>query len=265
MALPQPAAGPPGSVPVTLDGLTSLGRNVSRPLIGITSYVTPASFGVWEAEAALVPYGYVRAVDRAGGRALLVPPAEGAVDETLDALDGLIFSGGSDIEPDLYDQEPHPETSGVVLERDSAELSLLRAALERDLPVLAICRGSQVLNIALGGDLVQHLPDLVGHDRHKELPGTFSEHDVAIESGTRLAGLLGDHATVKSHHHQGYNRLGADLRPAARDGDGTVEAIEAPSLRFAVGVLWHPEAGEDGRLFEALVEEAANYRAAHGH
>jgi putative glutamine amidotransferase len=232
-----------------------------RPIVGITSYVTPASFGAWDGYvSALVPYDYVRGVERAGGRALVVPPSVEGVEETLDALDGLIFSGGSDVDPELYGQEPHPETTGIIPERDSAELRLLRAALERDLPVLAICRGSQLLNIALGGDLIQHLPDHVGHDRHKEVSGAFSEHGVEIEPGTLLGGLIGEHAPVKSHHHQGLNRLGEGLRPAARDDDGSVEAVEDPSRRFTVGVLWHPEAGEDARLFEALVEEAAAYR-----
>jgi gamma-glutamyl-gamma-aminobutyrate hydrolase PuuD len=229
--------------------------------VGITTYVTPASFGVWSTEAALVPLDYVRAVERAGGRVLLVPPADDGIDETLEALDGLIFSGGSDLDPGLYGQEPHAETIGIVPERDGAELALLRAALARDQPVLAICRGSQVLNVALGGDLIQHLPDLVGHEGHKESPGTFSEHEVEIEPGTRLGHLLGDHAEVKSHHHQGYHRLGDGLVPAARDVDGSVEALEDPSRRFALGVLWHPEAGEDLRLFEALVSEAARYRS----
>jgi putative glutamine amidotransferase len=185
---------------------------VARPIVGITTYVTPASFGVWELESALVPYDYVRAVERAGGRALLVPPSDEGVEETLDALDGLLLSGGSDLDPGLYGQEAHPETTGVVPERDSAELTLLRAALDRDLPVLAVCRGSQVLNVALGGDLVQHLPDLVGHDAHKQTPGTFSTHEVAIDPGTALAGLLGDRTAVKSHHHQGFGRLGRGLR-----------------------------------------------------
>jgi putative glutamine amidotransferase len=232
-----------------------------RPLVGITTYVTPASFGAWELESALIPYDYVRAVERAGGRAVLVPPFEDDPDEILDAIDGLIFSGGSDLDPDLYGQEPHPETTGVVPERDSAELALLRAALERDLPVLAICRGSQILNVALGGDLIQHLPDQVGHNGHKETPGEFSEHDVEIERGTRLSSLLGDRVPVKSHHHQGIARLGSGLRPAARDGDGSIEALEAPERRFTLGVLWHPEAGEDARLFQALVDEASAYRA----
>jgi gamma-glutamyl-gamma-aminobutyrate hydrolase PuuD len=222
--------------------------------------VTRAQFGAWDADAALVPSDYVRAVERAGGRPLLVPPSDVAVEETLDALDGLIFSGGSDVDPELYGQDSHPETRGVVPERDRGELALLSAALERDMPVLAICRGSQVLNVAAGGDLVQHLPDDVGHSGHRETPGVFAEHDVGLEEGTRLAELLGDYAPVKSHHHQGFGRLGAGLRVAAHADDGAVEAVEDPSRRFALGVLWHPEAGEDLKLFVALVEEAARYR-----
>ena len=235
-----------------------------KPIVGITTYVTPATFGVWELPTALVPYDYVRAVERAGARALLVPPADDGVEETLDALDGLIFSGGSDLDPALYGQEAHSETNGIVPERDRAELALLTAALARDLPVLAICRGSQVLNVALGGDLIQHLPDQVGHDGHKESAGSFSDHDVAIEPGTRLAGLLGDRTAVKSHHHQGHARLGEGLRAVAHDEDGGVEALELEGKRFTVGVLWHPEAGEDARLFDALVEEARRYRAKRG-
>jgi putative glutamine amidotransferase len=231
-----------------------------RPVIGITTYVTDARFGVWEAESALVPASYVNAIERAGGRALLVPPSENGVEETLDALDGIVFSGGSDLDPQTYGQEPHPETKGVAPGRDRAELVLLQAALERDLPVLAVCRGSQVLNVALGGDLVQHLPEVVGDEKHKHTPGEFSDHDVDVEPGTRLGALLGDRAPVKSHHHQGFGRLGAGLREAARADDGTLEAIEDPERRFALGVLWHPEEAEDMRLFEALVEEARAYR-----
>jgi putative glutamine amidotransferase len=234
---------------------------VARPVVGITTYITPATFGVWELETALVPADYVHAVERAGGRPLLVPPSDQGVEETLDALDGLIFSGGSDIDPGRYGQDAHPETNGIVPERDSAELALLTAALQRDLPVLAICRGSQVLNVALGGDLVQHLPELVGDDRHKEVAGTFADHEVSVAADSTLAGLIGDRIPVKSHHHQGFGRLGAGLRAVAEDEDGTVEALEDPSRRFALGVLWHPEAGEDARLFEALVREAAAYRA----
>ena len=149
-------------------------------------------------------------------------------------------------------------------DRDRAELALLEGALARDMPVLAICRGLQVLNVGLGGDLVQHVPEVVGSERHKEIPGTFSEHEIELVPGTRVQAILGDRAAVKSHHHQGLKRLGRGLREAARADDGTIEAIEDPSRRFAVGVLWHPEAGEDARLFESLVEEARSYRAARG-
>jgi gamma-glutamyl-gamma-aminobutyrate hydrolase PuuD len=227
-----------------------------RPVIGITTYLTPASWGYWQLDAALVPAAYVRAVARAGGVPLLVPPLDG-VDEVLDRVDGLVFSGGSDLDPELYGADAHAETAGIVRERDDFEVTLMRAALERDLPVLAICRGSQVLNVARGGDILQHLPDEVGHERHRETPGVFSEHDVGVLDGTRLAEVVGDRTSVKSHHHQGFGRLGEGLREAARDDDGTLEAVEDPSRRFALGVLWHPEAGEDAALFEALVREAA--------
>ncbi|HEX5468791.1 MAG TPA: gamma-glutamyl-gamma-aminobutyrate hydrolase family protein [Gaiellaceae bacterium] len=231
----------------------------SKPLIGITTYVVPAKWSYWDLEAALVPAAYVRAVHEAGGRALLVPPDHNALEETLDALDGLIFSGGSDLDPELYGQTPHEETTGIVRERDEAELALLTGALERDMPVLAICRGSQVLNVARGGDLVQHLPDVIGDEKHKHTPGVFADHEVELVAGTRVRSLLGDRAPVKSHHHQGFGRLGDGLRESARAEDGTVEAVEDPERRFAVGVLWHPEAGEDFALFQGLVDEARRY------
>jgi putative glutamine amidotransferase len=237
---------------------------MAKPVIGITTYLTPARFGVWEDETALIPAAYVRAIEAAGGRPLLVPPSTDGIDETLDRLDGLLLSGGSDLDPELYGQEPHPETNGIVPERDRAEIALLRAALERDMPVLAVCRGSQVLNIALGGDLVQHLPDVVGDEKHKHTPGEFADHEVDLEPGTRVQEILGDHAPVKSHHHQGYGKLGTGLRESARADDGTIEALEDPERRFAIGVLWHPEAGEDFALFEALVDEAKEYRSERG-
>jgi putative glutamine amidotransferase len=234
---------------------------VARPIVGITTYVTPAQWSYWDETAALIPVAYVEAIERAGGRPLLVPPSDDGIEETLDAVDGLLFSGGSDLDPELYDQEPHDETLGIHPERDRAELALLEAALARDMPVLAVCRGSQVLNVARGGDLVQHLPDVVGDGKHKHTPGMFADHDVTLEDGTRLASLLGDHAPVKSHHHQGFGRVGDGLRVAAHAEDGTIEAVEDPDRRFALGVLWHPEAGEDLRLFEELVREAEEYRA----
>jgi gamma-glutamyl-gamma-aminobutyrate hydrolase PuuD len=234
---------------------------VARPIIGITTYLTPATFGAWELEAALLPVEYVRAVTGAGGAPLLVPPGAG-VEETVDAVDALIFSGGSDLDPELYGEEAHSETVGIVRERDEFELTLMKAALARDLPILAICRGSQVLNVALGGDLEQHVPDRVGTNVHKETAGIFAEHDVEVLTETRLAAILGDRHDVKSHHHQGFASLGRGLHESARAPDGTVEALEDPTRRFTLGVLWHPEAGEDMALFEALVAEATAYAAA---
>ena len=231
-----------------------------KPVVGITSYAEEVTWGAWVEEAALVPLSYVRAIERAGGRPMVIPPSEGAIEETLAVLDGILFSGGSDLDPALYDAEAHPETQGVHEARDRAEMALLTAALERDMPVLAVCRGSQVLNVARGGDLVQHLPDELGHEEHKHTPGEYSDHDVTLEPGTRVGGLLGDRAPVKSHHHQGFGRIGEGLQKAGYAEDGTVEALEDPSKRFAVGVLWHPEEGEDMALFEALVEQAAQYR-----
>jgi gamma-glutamyl-gamma-aminobutyrate hydrolase PuuD len=235
---------------------------VIRPVVGVTSYVEQARFGAWDVPAALVPWSYVQAVERAGGRALVVPPSEDGVEETLDALDGLVLSGGSDLDPSFYGAEPHPETKDTRPERDRSELALLRAALERDLPVLAVCRGSQVLNVARGGTILQHLPEAVGHESHREVRGEFSEHGVRIEPGSRLGAVAGTAAAAKSHHHQGYGELGQGLRPVAWAEDGTIEAVEDPGRRFAVGVLWHPEEGEDAKLFDALVAEAREYRAA---
>ncbi len=232
----------------------------SRPVIGVTTYLVPASWGAWDMEAALVPADYVRAVVAAGGAPVLVPPGA-PVEETLGVVDGLVFSGGSDLDPELYAAEAHAETAGVIRERDDFELGLMQAALERDIPMLAICRGSQVLNVALGGDLEQHVPDRVGTEIHREVPGVFSDHDVEVIGGTRLASIIGERHDVKSHHHQGFGRLGAGLREAARAPDGTLEALEDPSRRFTLGVLWHPEAGEDMALFEALVAEATGHRA----
>ncbi len=225
-----------------------------RPLIGITTYVEPASWGHWDdVEAALIPYDYVRAVERAGGRAVLVPPDADGIEEIVDALDGLVFSGGNDLEPQEYGADAHPATVGTNPERDRGELALLHEALERDLPVLAICRGFQVLNVARGGDIVQHLPELVGHEEHREVVGEFSEHTVRVDPSSRIGRV---DTAVKSHHHQAVGRVGDGLCEVAWAEDGTVEGLEDPDKPFVVGVLWHPEAGEDLRLFEQLVEAA---------
>jgi putative glutamine amidotransferase len=233
-----------------------------RPVIGITSYAQEASWGVWRLPAALIPLDYVDAIDRAGGRALVIPPAEDGVSETLDALDAIVFSGGADVDPAHYGAEPHPETDTPQARRDAAEMTLLQAALERDMPTLAICRGFQLLNVARGGDLVQHLPEEVGHDDHKQIPGEFAVHPVEVREGSRLGQLVGPTPRVTSHHHQALGRVGDGLVESAWAADGTLEGVEDPSHRFVVGVQWHPEAGEDAALFEALVAQAREYRAA---
>jgi putative glutamine amidotransferase len=232
-----------------------------KPVIGITTYAQDAQWGVWHLPAALIPLMYVEAIERAGGRPLLVPPAENAVEETLDALDGIVFSGGADVDPSIYGADPHPETDEPHARRDAGEMALLRAALERDLPTLAICRGFQLLNVVRGGDLVQHLPESVGHDEHKQVPGEFAVHPVEVKQGSRLAGIVGERSDVTSHHHQALGRVGDGLVQSAWAADGTLEGVEDPEKRFAIGVQWHPEAAGDQALFEALVQEARAYRA----
>jgi gamma-glutamyl-gamma-aminobutyrate hydrolase PuuD len=231
----------------------------SRPIIGITTYATDAEWSYWQLKAALIPLDYVDAVHAAGGRAVLIPPTAEAAEETLGAVDAMVFTGGSDINPAYYEEAPHPETFGIDDRRDAAEFALLREALAAGKPVLGICRGIQLLNVGLGGDLYQHLPEVVGHDGHKnDPPGSFLEHEVHIAPDTKLASILGRHATVCSHHHQGLRRLGQGLVAAATADDGAVEAVELPGGAFVLGVLWHPEAGDDNALFSALVDAAAS-------
>jgi putative glutamine amidotransferase len=169
-------------------------------------------------------------------------------------LDGLILAGGSDIDPASYGQEPHPETGGTNADRDRFEAALARAALERDMPVLGICRGMQMLNVACGGTLVQHIDDVV---THRHTPGEFADHEVELDSGSLAARAAGgERLAVKSHHHQGVDRLGSALVATGRDADGLVEAIEMPERQFALGVLWHPEQDDESRVIAALVEQA---------
>ncbi len=233
---------------------------MSRPVIGITAALEPIRFGHWDVLAAFSPMNYVTAVQRAGGIAILLAPDADAPETVLDLLDGLVLTGGADMNPGTYGQEPHPATAGTRPERDAFELALTRAASERDLPLLAICRGMQVLNVARGGTLLQHLPDVVGHDDHRRTPGTFegNDHDVLLTAGSLAARAAGEerHRTL-SHHHQGIDRVGDGLRVSGRaTRDDLVEAVEDPERRWLLGVQWHPEADELSRIIAALVDAA---------
>ena len=234
-----------------------------RPVIGICTYLDTVSWGAWVDRAAMIPAGYVGAVQRADGVAVLLPPDPRAVtdpDPVLDLLDGLILAGGVDVGPAAYGAEPHPETDEANAERDAFELALASRALERDIPVLGICRGMQVLNVAAGGTLHQHLPDVVGHHGHRETIGVFGDHDVRLEAGSLAARAAGEevHAT-KSHHHQAVDALGEGFVVTGwAASDELPEAIERPGRRYALGVQWHPEADETSRLIASLVEEARN-------
>lgn len=228
-----------------------------RPVIGITSYATQARWGPWDEPAALIPLAYCRAVEAAGGRPVILPPVTAGIDETLNAIDALVMTGGNDLDPVHYGEQARTETTGIDPVRDEAELDLLRAAVDRDMPVLGICRGMQLINVVYGGTLHQHIPDLVGSERHRERWGTMSEHEVEIAPGSRLAQILGTRAPIKSSHHQAPNRLGDGLHPVATAvPDGTLEGVEDPARGFVIGVLWHPEESDDLRLFEALVVQA---------
>jgi putative glutamine amidotransferase len=241
----------------------------SRPVIAIVTPVIEATFGVWNQPAALLPAGYVAAVQRAGGLALLTTPERALVDapdELLDRIDGLVLSGGHDMDPAAYGAEADPATNNVDPLRDAFEIALTRRAVARDMPVLGICRGIQVLNVAFGGTLIQHLPDSLGHEEHRRVPGSFdgADHDVRLVPDSLAALAAGElvHAT-KSHHHQGIDRIGEGLAVTGTSMmDDLVEAIELPEHRFVLGVQWHPEADDRSRVFNALVDAAAEYRAA---
>jgi putative glutamine amidotransferase len=241
----------------------------TRPVIGLCSALERARWSVWDQQAALLPASYLAAVRRAGGLALMLAPDEALIEEpgeALDLLDGLLLAGGADIDPATYGAEPHPETHDTVPERDAFEVAMVRAAIERDLPVLGICRGMQLLNVALGGTLRQHLPEELCHHEHRRSVGSFddADHDVRLAPGALAARAAGEqlHGT-KSHHHQGVERIGEGLVVSGwATLDELPEAIELPERSFVLGVQWHPEADEQSQVVGALVEAARAYRAA---
>lgn len=224
------------------------------PCIGITTYLETARWGVWHRPAALIPENYVAAVFRAGGVPVLLPQIPDGAEAALSTVDGLLIAGGADLSPHSYGALAHHTVAGTRPERDDWEFRLLKAALARDLPVLGVCRGAQVLNVALGGTLHQHLPEITGTTDHQPEPGAFGRVPVTAAPGSRTELVLGERTEVSCHHHQAIDELGADLRVTARAADGTVEAVELPDHRFALGVQWHPEEDPaDDRLLRALI------------
>jgi putative glutamine amidotransferase len=236
---------------------------MERPVIGLCTAFERARWSVWDQSAVLLPSNYIDAVQRAGGFAVMLPPDPRLAEdphEALELIDGLLLAGGADIDPATYGQPAHAETLDVVPERDAFEIALTRAAIERDLPVLGICRGMQLINVALGGTLHQHLPEHVGHEQHRRVIGSFdgADHEVELSPGTLAMRVIDapTHAT-KSHHHQGVDRVGEGLRVSAISAvDGLAEAIELPDRTFVLGVQWHPEADAMSPVIGGLVQAA---------
>jgi gamma-glutamyl-gamma-aminobutyrate hydrolase PuuD len=233
----------------------------SSPVVGLTAYGERAAYGVWDHDAVLLPRTYPDVVLAAGGVPVLLPPRVDAA-AAVDRLDALVLSGGPDIDPQRYGATPHPGTGAARPERDAAEIAMLHRALERGIPVLGVCRGVQMINVALGGTLVQHLPDAVGHQGHNPSPGVFGTTVVALVPGSRVATAVGTAVAVQCHHHQALDRIAPGLTVTGRAADGTVEAAELEGAPFVVGVQWHPEQdATDVRLMAALVAAAARTRA----
>lgn len=231
-------------------------------MIGLTTYRQQARSGVWDVPAAFLPAVYLEGVTRAGGIAALLPPQpvdESIAEQVVSRLDGLILTGGKDINPEAYGHQPHPATEQPALERDAWEFALLDAALRRRLPVLGICRGPQLINVALGGTLHQHLPDVIGHSGHRVADATFATATADVVAGTRLGRLLGESVQTRCYHHQAIDRLGEGLIASATS-DGLIEGIEMTGDGFVLGVQWHPEENlDDLRLFAGLVDAAGDY------
>ncbi len=246
-----------------------------RPVVGVSCYVEDVDRRPWVAQrSAVLPHRYVEQLERAGALVVVLPPRpdadEAMAAEVLSRLDGLVIAGGADVEADRYGADPHPTSQSPRPDRDAWELALCRASASMDLPALGICRGMQVMAVASGARLEQHLPDRVGHESHSPEPGVYASHHASAVAGSRLAGILGtDELDVPTYHHQAVvadTLEGSGWVPSAWHADGTLEAMEDPSPRFRVAVQWHPEAGEDPRLFEALVEAARERLAdSHGH
>jgi putative glutamine amidotransferase len=231
---------------------------MARPLIGITGQLEAAHWGDWVREAVLSPLTYTRAVERAGGTPVILPPVPAdSVARLAEGLDGLVLTGGADVNPALYEDEPHEQTEAPDRRRDRFELALVRAAIDADLPILAIGRGLHVLNVARGGTLIQYLPDAVGHNGHAAGTAKMTPHDVTLSTGSVLGKLLGERARVLALHHQAIKQAGTGLVTVGWSDDQVIEAVELAGHRFAVGIQWHPEEDDDLRILQALVAAAS--------
>jgi putative glutamine amidotransferase len=242
---------------------------LAPPRIGLTTYREPAAFGVWNETADLLPTTYADALRAAGGAPMLLPPAVGdrdvdvVADAVLEGLHGLVLTGGADVDPARYDAPRDDETGPERSDRDAWEIALVAGALQRDLPLLGVCRGMQVLAVALGGTLTQHLPEVLGNESHRPVIGQHGRHEVRLEHGSRLAAILGAQTEVATYHHQSVDRLPDGVVAEGWTQDGTVEAIEVCDKTWAVGVQWHPEVHNGLSLFTAFVEASAEWRDAH--
>lgn len=257
---------PTGSASVASSASDPAGAPVdagmTRPVIGLTTYLEQATTGVWDVRAAFLPEVYFSAITAAGGIAVLLPPqpADSAVvSRVLDGLDGLVITGGKDVDPARYGQSRHPATDEPRADRDAWEDALITAAIDRELPFLGICRGAQLLNVALGGTLHQHLPDVLGTTRYHLGGGVFADNEVTAEKDTLVEAMVGGSIAVKSYHHQAIDAVAAGLTVSARSDDGTIQAVEVESVPFGVAVQWHPEQDDDPRLFQGLVAAAREY------
>lgn len=247
----------------TGNGCAVLNGSDDRPLVGLTTYRQQARSGVWDVQASFLHGVYLDGVTQVGGVAVLLPPqpVDAAIAaRVIDGLDALVLTGGADIDPARYGDDPHPEAGAPAPVRDAWEFALLEAALERGMPVLGICRGAQVLNVALGGTLHQHLPDVLGHTGHQPAPAVYSTSTVTVVPGTRLAALVGESIEAQCYHHQAIDRLGEGLMVAGVDRDGVIEAVEMPDRAFVLAVQWHPEQTlDDSRLFAGVADAARHY------
>ncbi|HYZ69581.1 MAG TPA: gamma-glutamyl-gamma-aminobutyrate hydrolase family protein [Mycobacterium sp.] len=248
------------------DARSEGGSRRYSPVVGLTTYLQQAQTGAWNVRASFLPAIYIEGVTLAGGIASLLPPQPVDADiaaRVLDGLDGLIMTGGRDVAPESYGQQAHSATDEPVADnrqRDAFEFALVDGAIRRGMPLLGICRGAQVVNVALGGTLHQHLPDVIGHTHHQQGNAVFSTSAVRTVPGTRLASLIGESSDAQCYHHQAIDRVGTGLIVSAQDSDGVIEAVEIPGDNFVLAVQWHPEERlDDLRLFAAVVEAAASY------